>query len=83
MYNLEVIRLDNEYINFIKNIKYYRKKLNLTQEQLAEKSDLSVSYIKQIESGKEFKNITFNTCYKLAKALDINIEQLYKNKVEV
>lgn len=83
MYNLEVIRLDNEYINFIKNIKYYRKKLNLTQEQLAEKSDLSVSYIKQIESGKEFKNITFNTCYKLAKALGINIEQLYKNKVEV
>lgn len=83
MYNLEVIKLDNEYINFIKNIKYYRKKLNLTQEQLAEKSDLSVSYIKQIESGKEFKNITFNTCYKLAKALDINIEQLYKNKVEV
>ncbi len=75
--------MDNEYINFIKNIKYYRKKLNLTQEQLAEKSDLSVSYIKQIESGKEFKNITFNTCYKLAKALDINIEQLYKNKVEV
>ena len=83
MYNLEVIKLDNEYINNIKNIKYYRKKLNLTQEQLAEKSDLSVSYIKQIESGKEFKNITFNTCYKLAKALDINIEQLYKNKVEV
>jgi len=73
--------MDNEYINFITNIKYYRNKQNLTQEQLAEKSDLSVSYIKQIESGKEFKNITFNTCYKLAKALDINIEKLYKIKV--
>lgn len=73
--------MDNEYINFIENIKYYRTKQNLTQEQLAEKSDLSVSYIKQIESGKIFKNITFNTCYKLAKALNINIEQLYKVKV--
>ena len=73
--------MDNEYINFIKNIKYYRNKKKLTQEQLAEKSDLSVSYIKQIESGKEFKNITFNTCYKLAKALDIKIEQLYKVEV--
>lgn len=73
--------MDNEYINFIKNIKYYRNKQNLTQEQLAEKSDLSVSYIKQIESGREFKNITFNTCYKLAKALDIKIEQLYKVEV--
>lgn len=75
--------MDNEYINFIKNIKYYRNKQKLTQEQLAEKSDLSVSYIKQIESGKEFKNITFNTCYKLARALDINIEQLYKIKKEL
>lgn len=73
--------MDNEYINFIKNIKKYRTRKKLTQEQLAEKSDLSVSYIKQIESGKEFKNITFNTCYKLAKALDINIEQLYKIEV--
>lgn len=74
-------QMDNEYINFINHIKYYRNKLNLTQEQLAEKSDLSVSYIKQIESGKEFKNITFNTCYKLAKALDINIEELYRIEV--
>lgn len=70
--------MDNEYVNFIKNIKKYRNKQNLTQEQLAERADVSVSYIKQIESGKEFKNITFNTCYKLAKALSINIEQLYK-----
>ena len=70
-------------MKFNENLKYLRKEAKLTQEQLAEKSDLSVSYIKQIESGKEFKNITFNTCYKLAKALDINIEQLYKNKVEV
>lgn len=69
----------NEYNNLVNNIKHYRKKLNLTQEQLAEKSDLSVSYIKQIEAGKEFKNMTFNTCYKLSKALDINLEELYKN----
>ena len=69
----------NEYNNLVNNIKHYRKKLNLTQEQLAEKSDLSVSYIKQIEAGKEFKNMTFNTCYKLSKALNINLEELYKN----
>lgn len=51
-------RLD-EYKVLTENIRYYRMKANLTQEQLAEKSDLSVSYIKQLESGKEFKNITF------------------------
>ncbi len=70
--------MENEYINFVKNVKYYRKKINMTQEQLAEKSDLSVSYIKQIESAKEFKNVTFNTICKLAKALNVNIEKLYK-----
>lgn len=68
-----------EYDNLIRNIKYYRTELGLTQEQLAEKSDLSVSYIKQIESGKDFKNITFNTTYKIAKALKIKIEKLYEN----
>lgn len=67
----------SEYIILIKNIKYYRSKLKLTQEQLAEKADLSVSYIKQIESGREFKNITFNTFSKLANALNIDIKELF------
>ena len=37
-----------QYNIFNKNIKYYRKKLGYTQEDLAEKSGLSISYIKQI-----------------------------------
>ena len=69
--------VSNDYTTLIKNIKYYRIKANLTQEQLAEKADLSTSYIKQIESGKEFKNITFVTFSKIAKALDINVNQLF------
>ena len=32
-------------------IKYYRKKANLTQAELAEKVDLSVQHISRIESG--------------------------------
>jgi len=70
--------MTNEYTNLTKNIKYYRIKANLTQEQLAEKADLSVSYIKKLESAKEFKNITFNTFSKIAKALDIDIQLLFK-----
>ena len=66
----------------VKNIKYFRLKSNMTQEQLAEKSDLSVSYIKQIESGKEFKNITFNTFSKIAKALNIDVKELF-NEIEI
>ena len=74
--------MSNDYTNLVKNIKYYRLKSNMTQEQLAEKSDLSVSYIKQIESGKEFKNITFNTFSKIAKALNIDVKELF-SEIEI
>lgn len=72
--------MNNEYLILTKNIKYYRKIRNMTQEQLAEKSDLSVSYIKQLESGKEFKNITFNSFTKIAKALNIDANKLFIEK---
>lgn len=74
--------MSNDYTNLVKNIKYFRLKANMTQEQLAEKSDLSVSYIKQIESGKEFKNITFNTFSKIAKALNIDVKELF-SEIEI
>lgn len=67
----------NQYNIFRKNIKYYRNIRNLTQEQLAEKADLSISYIKQIESCKEYKNISLNVMLKLSKALEINIQLLF------
>ena len=74
--------MSNDYTILVKNIKYFRLKSNMTQEQLAEKSDLSVSYIKQIESGKEFKNTTFNTFSKIAKALNIDVKELF-NEIEI
>ncbi len=74
--------MSNDYTILVKNIKYFRLKSNMTQEQLAEKSDLSVSYIKQIEAGKEFKNITFNTFSKIAKALNIDVKELF-NEIEI
>ena len=74
--------LHEEYDNFKQNIKYYRKKLNLTQEDLAEKADLSISYIKQIESNKEFKNVSFTVILKLSKALDVSVDKLFVIKVK-
>ena len=74
--------MSNDYTTLVKNIKYFRLKANMTQEQLAEKSDLSVSYIKQNEAGKEFKNITFNTFSKIAKALNIDVKELF-NEIEL
>lgn len=72
--------LSNKYNTLSYNIKFYRKVNKITQEQLAELSDLSTSYIKQIESGKEFKNLTLNSMLKISKALNVSIDKLFKEK---
>ncbi len=67
-----------QYDVFRKNIKYYRKKNNLTQEKLAELSNVSESYIKEIESNKEFTNVSLTIIFKISKALGVSVEKLFK-----
>lgn len=71
-----------DFLNFRNNIRCYRKALHLTQEELAEKADLSTSYIKQIESEMEFRNITLLSILKLAQALEVSIASLFIEKDE-
>jgi transcriptional regulator with XRE-family HTH domain len=66
-----------QYQIFSNNVKYIRKKKNLTQEELAEISDLSISYVKQIESCKNYKNLTLTTMLKISKALNTTISNLF------
>lgn len=66
-----------QYYIFSENIKKIRKKKNLTQEELAELSDLSISYVKQIESCKYYKNLTLTTMLKISKALNTSISNLF------
>lgn len=68
-----------QYLIFSNNVKNIRKQKNLTQEELAELSDLSISYVKQIESCKGFKNLTLTTMLKISKALDITISKLFNS----
>ena len=68
-------------IQFGENIRKTRKEKGLSQEQLAFKADLHRTYIGMIERAE--KNITLLNIEKIAKALDINIIELfygYKNK---
>ncbi|RDY59438.1 helix-turn-helix domain-containing protein [Flagellimonas nanhaiensis] len=51
----------------------YRKKLNLTQEQLAEKANISVRTIQRIEAGQEIKGHTLEV---LSNVLEISKEKL-------
>ena len=74
--------LDKEYTNLSVNIKNYRKSMNLTQEQLAEICDISISYIKQIESNKNYTNMTLTILLKISKALNKSLEDLFKNNLK-
>jgi transcriptional regulator with XRE-family HTH domain len=57
----------------------YREKLNLTQEELAVKSGISVRTIQRIESGIKPKGYTLDA---LSKALGITKDNLLKEKKE-
>lgn len=60
---------------FGKWVAYTRRFSNMTQQQLAEATDLSVMAIAYIEGGKRWPRL--GTLSKLAKALDIPIEGLF------
>lgn len=52
-------------------VSYYRKLAGLTQEQLAEKMGVETSFIGQIEAPNVLKSISFDTLFRIAKALDV------------
>ncbi len=62
-------------------IKSQRKKNNLSQEKLAELSNLNTSYIGQIERGE--KNPSIETIYSISKALKIDISSLFENIINI
>ena len=51
---------------FSQNLKKQRINLNLTQEDLAEKANISVRYIQLLESSK-VPNVKLDTIYKFSK----------------
>ena len=65
-----------------KNIKYYRSLYNLekgkmTQEKLAELADVSTALIANVESDKINQGISVFTLWKISKALEIHVENLF------
>ena len=60
-----------------KNIRKYRKGKNFSQDRLSKEAEVAYNTIVKIESG-ENPNPTVNTLGRIAKALGISIEKLFK-----
>ena len=75
-----ILRKDIRLI-FSKNLRYYRLQNKLTQEELAEKVDLSAKYISDLERS-EFSP-SLEKLDKLAEALKVETYKLLKDENDV
>lgn len=67
--------MENLYILIGKRVKEVRTKLNLTQEELADKAGLHPSYIGQVERGS--KKVSIKTLEKITHALNIPLKSIF------
>ena len=58
------------------NLRTFRKKAGLSQEKMAEKTDLHPVYISQIERGQ--KAVSVEALWKISKALRIPMSALFR-----
>lgn len=65
----------NMYEKFGLNVVYYRKRLKMTQLQLAEYVDVDRSHISAIELGKV--GVSFDVIFKLCEVLKITPKELF------
>lgn len=59
-----------DFVNLGANVKRLRKEQGLTQERLAEISDISIAYLSKIENNKA-NNVSLMITYRLAEALGV------------
>ena len=62
--------------SFGQSVRKYRHKLNLSQEEFAEKVDIHRTYVSDIELGKV--EVSLRVAEKIAKALKVSLSQLVK-----
>ncbi|MGN0312029.1 MAG: helix-turn-helix domain-containing protein [Lachnospiraceae bacterium] len=67
---------DKRYTEIGYNIAYYRKHKGLTQEQLAEKLDISRQHLGAIEAPNIVRPISLDLLFRIADALEIDVRLL-------
>jgi len=61
-----------------KNIKYFRFRRQFSQADLAEKANISITFLSNIERGNNFPQA--KTLCNIAQALEIEVWELFKGK---
>jgi len=70
--------MSNKISTIAKNIKKIRKKRSISQDKLSKLAEVAYNTIIKIESGA-LQNPTIKTVQKIAKALDISLDELTKS----
>ena len=60
------------------NIKHYRERAKLTQAQLADRTQISISYISKIEAVGCNKSLSISVLNQIANVLEIEISEFFK-----
>lgn len=71
-------RNNDTYEKIAQNIKNNRKLANLTQAELADKTNYSHEFIRRIEAPSGKKYFSIDTIVQISKALDVSIEKLFE-----
>ncbi len=62
------------------NIKHYREQEKLTQAQLAEQAQISISYLSKIEASGCNKSLSISVLNQIANVLDVEITNFFKEE---
>ncbi len=67
--------------NFGLKVKFYKNRLQLSQEKLAVKADLHRTYVSAVERGE--RNICLINIFKLADALGVEARDLFDEDLDI
>ena len=62
------------------NIKHYREEEKLTQAQLAEQTQISISYLSKIEASGCNKSLSISVLNQIANVLGVEIAEFFKEE---
>ncbi len=73
-----MIKSKINYYNIVrKNIRKFRLEKGYSYKELATKANMSIDFLKEIESEIKNKNFSLDTLGKIAEALDIDIRNFF------